>query len=84
MPCQHWPPLAELASQHKAGHMPDEYRQWLADTAPLATEARWAPRHAGQCHLCGSEMARGIRIAQLPTGEWAHVPCIAASNVSAP
>lgn len=46
------------------------YHQLLADQAHDATTA-------GMCGICGGLIRKGAdRIARLPSGDWAHTPCI--------
>ena len=46
---------------------------------PLASDAATAERPAGPCRLCRRGIFRGERYAVLPSGPFAHVPCIASA-----
>ncbi len=46
---------------------------------PLASAARPGRHGDGDCPACGQQIGRGERVATLPDGSVAHVPCIAAT-----
>jgi hypothetical protein len=53
-------------------------RSLACSPPPLATSARPATgREASPCQLCTRPVCAGERVADLPGGAIAHVPCIA-------
>ena len=42
----------------------------------LATDADTATQPAGPCAICPHPILRGERYARLPSGRYAHVPCV--------
>jgi len=47
---------------------------------PLATGARSAGYHEGNCALCDHQVGRGQRIATMPDDRSAHISCIGATS----
>jgi hypothetical protein len=47
---------------------------------PLATGARSAGYREGDCAICGHQLGRGHRVADLPDNSPAHISCIATTN----